>query len=142
MSQKDFLWRVFLVILVIFSVVDGKKQISKKNRKLQNKLKDFSVDNDDIGNEEIVEQEFILPPWVETKSKISTESTVPPPPDCIRNESDIVYVNGQISATQTFLKCLSNIAEPVNLPTLYNGAPNGIVTIWNSIQLNNLQGVM
>ncbi len=68
--------------------------------------------------------------------------TSAPPPPCITNESDIVYVNGLISATQTFYNCLQSIADPMNIPTFYNGKFNGIMNIYSNIQLNNLHQVI
>jgi hypothetical protein len=72
--------------------------------------------------------------------------TLPPnydfkPPPCIRDESEIIYVNGVMSPAETFLKCLSNVADPYSLPTFYNGSVQAVMTVFNSIQLNNLQSV-
>ncbi len=63
------------------------------------------------------------------------------PPDCITDESQIAYVNGEISATQTFYTCIENIPDPYNIPTFYNGTFNGIMMIYNNIQINNLHDV-
>ena len=68
-------------------------------------------------------------------------NTANKPPDCINNETQIVYVNGEISTTQTFYNCLGNIADPYNIPTFYNGTFNGVMMVQNSIQLNNLHDV-
>jgi hypothetical protein len=85
-----------------------------------------------------------VPPWAIEEAqgarKLET-STVQPPPDCLTDESQIVYVNGIISATETFKYCLSQIAEPMSLPSIYNGSVHGLVSIYNSIQLNNLHEV-
>jgi hypothetical protein len=63
------------------------------------------------------------------------------PPDCLTNETDIAYINGMISATQTFYNCLANVADPLNIPILYNGSVHGTMIINTSIQLNNLQDI-
>lgn len=63
------------------------------------------------------------------------------PPDCINNASQVAYVNGEISATQTFYNCVNNIADPYNIPTFYNGTFNGIMMIYTNIQVNNLHEV-
>lgn len=68
-------------------------------------------------------------------------SLVPPPPNCITNESDVVYVHHMISATQTLGKCIANIPDPYNIPTFYNGAFNDIMKLYTNIQVNNLQEV-
>jgi hypothetical protein len=85
-----------------------------------------------------------VPPWAiegEQGARKLQTSTVQPPPDCLTDESQIVYVNGIISATETFKYCLSQIAEPMSLPSIYNGSVHGLVSIYNSIQLNNLHEV-
>lgn len=63
------------------------------------------------------------------------------PPDCITDESEVAYVNGEISATQTFYNCIQNIPDPYNIPTFYNGTFNGVMIINNNIQVNNLHDV-
>jgi hypothetical protein len=79
-----------------------------------------------------------------TKSNIVrslADSDPPPPPNCINDESEIEYVNGEISATNTFYACLKNIAEPLSLPSIYNGTVNGVVDVLTSIQFNNLHEI-
>lgn len=63
------------------------------------------------------------------------------PPECINNASQIAYVNGEISATQTFYNCVNNIADPYNIPTFYNGTFNGVMMVYTNIQVNNLHEV-
>lgn len=80
-------------------------------------------------------------PTLSPSIRPTSAPTPAPPPPCITNESDIAYVNGLISATQTFYNCLQNIADPMNIPTFYNGKFNGIMNIYSNIQLNNLHQV-
>ncbi len=73
-------------------------------------------------------------------AKTTTNYEFKPDP-CIRDESEIAYVNGIISPTQTFINCLNNIADPYSVPTFYNGSVNGVMIVYNSLQLNNLHSV-
>jgi hypothetical protein len=73
--------------------------------------------------------------------KYAISTTYPPPNPCISNESQLGYVNGTISATQTFLNCLSNIPDATMLPSFYNGVYNGIVNFAASLTLSNLISV-
>jgi hypothetical protein len=82
-------------------------------------------------------------PWAVEQPKVDGRKlqSVEAPPDCITDESQLVYVNGIISVTETFRFCLSQIAEPMSIPSFYNGAWHGIVDVYNDIQLNNLHEV-
>lgn len=62
-------------------------------------------------------------------------------PLCIRNESDLVYVNDAISASQIMTNCITNIPDPYNIPTFYNGSFIEGMTIFSNIQINNLHEV-
>jgi hypothetical protein len=90
-----------------------------------------------VRNQEIDRVESIKSNTIHSLS----ESDPPPPPDCINDESEIQYVNGEISATKTFYNCLKNIAEPLSLPSIYNGTVNGVVDVLTSIQFNNLHEI-
>ncbi len=63
------------------------------------------------------------------------------PPPCISNISQLVYINGEISATQSIYKCISNVPDPMMIPTFYNGTYNGVMFVNVSIQLNNLEDI-
>lgn len=72
--------------------------------------------------------------------------TLPPsakltPPDCLSEDDELESVNGIFSATNTFLKCYGNIADPLTIPTFYNGTFNGVMMVSTNIQLNNLHEV-
>ena len=60
------------------------------------------------------------------------------PAPCIKDESDIVYVDGLISFSQTMKNCLDHVADPLLIPTFYNNTFNGIILVNSSLQLNNL----
>lgn len=63
------------------------------------------------------------------------------PPDCIRDESDLGYVNGILSFEATFYNCLKNIADASSLPTLINGSAQAVMYVGTNIILNNLHKV-
>jgi hypothetical protein len=72
--------------------------------------------------------------------------TLPPsakitPPNCLSEDDSLEEVNGIFSATNTFLKCYQNIADPLTIPTFYNGTFNGVMYVYTNIQLNNLHQV-
>lgn len=69
----------------------------------------------------------------------AVEMTGPRP--CIWNDSQLAYINGELSATQTFFNCLSNVADPGMLPTYYNGSYHGLLVMNSSMVLNNLERV-
>lgn len=54
-------------------------------------------------------------------SLIAAKASVSPPP-CIRNASELVYVNGALNVEDTFFTCRDNIPDPRNIPTLYNNS--------------------
>lgn len=62
-------------------------------------------------------------------------------PPCIANASELVYVRGALSATQTFLACTNNIPDPAMLPTYYNGSYHGITVVNSTMVVNNLEYV-
>lgn len=68
-----------------------------------------------------------------------TASFLPPP--CISNDSDVAYVNGMISATQTLYNCLANVADPGMIPSFYNGSYQETLVVNTSITLNNLERI-
>ncbi|RYY88180.1 hypothetical protein EON63_02860 [archaeon] len=43
------------------------------------------------------------------------------PPPCIKNESELIYVNGLFSSDQTFYTCMANVGDPASAPNFYNG---------------------
>jgi hypothetical protein len=63
------------------------------------------------------------------------------PPDCIRSEDDLGYVNGLLSFEVTFYNCLKNVADASALPTLINGSAQAVMTLGTNIILNNLHKV-
>ena len=119
----------------------------KQKRSTSRIMKDQAISSDGFDvNPEIMskgDENFFHIPNAKSSTLISpnADSSIPPPPPCINNESQIAYVNGIISATQTFYNCLANIAEPMSLPTIYNGSANGILSVLTSVQLNNLHEV-
>lgn len=66
---------------------------------------------------------------------------VEPPPPCISNVSELGYINGALSASQTFYTCLSNIPDAAMISSFYNGAYNGMLRVNTSITLNNLEAI-
>ena len=58
---------------------------------------------------------------------------------CINNETQVVYLNGVISATQTFYNCVGNIQDPVMLPTFYNGSYSDVLVVNSTVTFNNLE---
>jgi hypothetical protein len=72
-------------------------------------------------------------------SYISTEKLYPNP--CINDESELIYVNGELSFVENFKLCISNIADPLNIPTIRNGSQEGVQYVYTNIQLNNLHSV-
>ena len=60
---------------------------------------------------------------------------------CIQDESEVIYVNGDVSFGRTFIECYSNLANPGLIPTFINGTYNGIERVNISVGLNNLQSV-
>lgn len=67
--------------------------------------------------------------------------SVATPPPCISNSSQLQYINGYISSTQTFLFCAENIPDAGMLPSYYNNAYNYIVTFSAALTLANLISV-
>ncbi len=86
-------------------------------------------------------EEHILPPWALEEVHSMATNTLTTPPPCITDESQFGYINGMLSATQTFYNCLMEVTDPLSLPNFYNGTANGNVTVYTSIQLNNLHQV-
>ena len=85
-------------------------------------------------------------PTYKPSSKPTQVPTMPPnslldPPPCIGNETDIAYINGMISATQTIYTCLMNVGDPMSIPSFYNGSVQAMMLMYNNIQLNNLHEV-
>lgn len=78
---------------------------------------------------------------VNSSPTMSTISTTPLPPPCINNISDLVYVNGQLSATGTFYNCLARVSDPMMIPTFYNNDFNGLLVVNNSITFNNIESL-
>eukprot|EP01040_Poterioochromonas_malhamensis_P014778 gene14778-16414_t len=66
----------------------------------------------------------------------ATTATKPPP--CISSSDEFGYVNGSLSSTQTFLKCLNNIPDAAVYPTYYNNKMNGAVNFSVGLTLSNL----
>jgi hypothetical protein len=60
------------------------------------------------------------------------------PNPCISNAEEIIYENGTVSASQTFLQCLQNIPDSPLLPSFYNGKYNDAVTFYAQMTLSNL----
>ncbi len=67
----------------------------------------------------------------------ATTTTTKPPP-CISSSDEFGYVNGSLSSTQTFLKCLNNIPDAAVYPTYYNNKMNGAVNFSVGLTLSNL----
>ena len=107
-----------------------------KNTKLRNPSPQFDI------LKIIDKEEHTLPPWALEEVYSMATNTLSTPPPCIKDESDLGYVSGMLSATQTFYNCLNAITDPMSLPNFYNGTANGNVTIYTSIQLNNLHQVI
>lgn len=63
------------------------------------------------------------------------------PSPCIFNDSQLAYVNGELSATQTFYNCLANVADPGMIPTYYNGSYHGVLLMNSTMVLNNLERI-
>lgn len=109
----------------------------------------------DFGESQDIDQVTITPLMIEENidllgtspthaptTKVSTPTNYDfHPPPCINDESEIVHVNGVLSPALTFMNCLNNIADPYSIPTYYNGSVQGTMIVYNSVQLNNLQGV-
>eukprot|EP01039_Chlorochromonas_danica_P002365 gene2365-2597_t len=75
-----------------------------------------------------------------TTTKTSTTSkTIPSPRPCLTNTSQLGYVFGELSATQSFYNCINRISDPAMIPTFYNNRYNGIFDLKTSITLNNLE---
>lgn len=70
----------------------------------------------------------------------SSSSTYQYPP-CIHNESELIFINEMISATQTIDNCIANIPDPYSIPTFYNGSYQGSMKVFSNIQINNLHDV-
>ena len=64
-----------------------------------------------------------------------------PPPNCLQDPADFGYVNGSLSSTQTFLKCLANIPDAAMFPSYYNGMFNYIVGFSAGLTLSDLVNV-
>jgi hypothetical protein len=107
---------------------------------------DFQVDLDEPHHRnQLTPMDNIVPSLTPTRAPTAAP-TFPPnyqlhPPPCINTEDDIAYVNGMISPTLTFYNCLANLGDPWSIPTFYNGTFNGLMLVYNSIQLNNLHQV-
>ena len=76
----------------------------------------------------------------------TSSPTLPPnillnPPNCINSESDLGYINGQLSFDETFKNCLRNVADAKYLPTFINGTIAGTMNVGTNIVLNNLHEV-
>lgn len=65
------------------------------------------------------------------------DGTVIPP--CISDPSELVYVKGMLSSTQTMANCMNNIADPGMLPTYSNGSYHGLTHINTTMVMNNLE---
>ncbi len=68
----------------------------------------------------------------------TTTTTTTKPPPCISSSDEFGYVNGSLSSTQTFLKCLNNIPDAAVYPTYYNNKMNGAVNFSVGLTLSNL----
>ncbi|KAJ1427823.1 hypothetical protein B484DRAFT_73153 [Ochromonadaceae sp. CCMP2298] len=62
-------------------------------------------------------------------------------PPCITNVSDLVYINGALSAGDTFKHCLENVPDPKLIPILYNGTYLGPLQVQAALQMNQVQDV-
>ncbi len=69
-------------------------------------------------------------------NSIGQPANIPP---CISDPSQVVYINGVISATSTFFACMNNMADPGMLPTFFNGSYTGITQINTTLVMNNLE---
>jgi hypothetical protein len=57
-------------------------------------------------------------------------------PPCIANSSELVYQqDGEISTTDTFLRCLGNVPDAKLIPQPITGGP---LSVSSSIELNNI----
>lgn len=57
---------------------------------------------------------------------------------CINTESDLVYVDSQLSISQTISKCLDNVVDPSIIPVIRNGEIIDTLRVAVSLQLNNI----
>eukprot|EP00981_Chlorochromonas_danica_P012771 scaffold5387_cov251-Ochromonas_danica.AAC.21 len=74
-----------------------------------------------------------------TTTSTAATTTIPSPRPCLTNASQLGYVFGELSATQSFCNCVNRISDPAMLPTFYNNRYNGIFDLKTSITLNNLE---
>jgi hypothetical protein len=68
----------------------------------------------------------------------STGRAADPPPHCINDISELVFVNGSFSADQSFLNCLNNIPDAASLASFYNGSYHGCLLMETTVTLLNL----
>jgi hypothetical protein len=61
-----------------------------------------------------------------------------PPPHCINEVSELVFINGSFSADQSFLNCLNNIPDAASLASFYNGSYHGCLLMETTVTLLNL----
>lgn len=73
--------------------------------------------------------------------QVDTNLATSLPPPCITNESELAYVNGKLSSTQTFYNCMANIPDSGMLASYYNNQLNGQVTFYTAMTLNNIINV-
>ena len=100
------------------------KTVSRKDNQIPNEFHSFG--------EHFSEESNLL---------TSTSTSYPPPNPCINNISQLAYMGGELSASQTFYNCLANIGDPAMIATFYNATYNGILTINSSLTLNNLASI-
>ena len=61
------------------------------------------------------------------------------PPSCLANTSDLVFdSSGQLSSMQTFYRCLANVYDAAEPPTMYDGSYHGCLNIYTIMTLLNL----
>ena len=81
------------------------------------------------------------PSFAPSMAPTKVPSTTLAPPNCISDESEIVYAMDQVSFDGTFSICLANIPDPLTIPVVLNGSVEGIMDVGTNIQLNNLHVV-
>jgi hypothetical protein len=76
-----------------------------------------------------------------TEAPTLPPSTLLAPPNCIIEESEIVFVHDLVSFESTLDNCLKNIPDPLAIPVMLNGTTAGVMEVGTNIQLNNLHVV-
>ncbi len=76
----------------------------------------------------------------------SAAPTLPPsttikPPNCINDESEVVFVHDLVSFEQTLQNCMANIPDALTIPVVINGSVAGVMDVGTNIQINNLHVV-